>query len=56
VSGHQIAVDGKVLAGSLPPRALRLVEEWARLHEEELLANWERARGHESLERIEPLA
>jgi hypothetical protein len=51
-----IAVDGKVLAGSLPPRALRLVEEWARLHEEELLANWERARGHESLERIEPLA
>lgn len=51
-----ITFDGKVLAGSLPPRALRLVEEWARLHEDELLANWERARGHESLERIEPLA
>jgi hypothetical protein len=33
-----ITVDGKVLAGSLPPRALRLVEEWARLHEDELLA------------------
>ena len=31
-----IALDGTVLAGSLPPRALRLVREWAQLHEDEL--------------------
>ncbi len=37
------AVDGRLLAGSLPPRALRLVREWASLHQDELLANWEQS-------------
>ena len=50
-----IAVDGTVLAGALPARALRLVREWARLHENELLANWDRARQHERLLPIDPL-
>lgn len=50
-----IAVDGAVLAGSLPARGLRLVQEWAHLHEDELLANWARARQHEPLVAIEPL-
>jgi hypothetical protein len=44
-----------VLAGELPPRALRLVVEWARAHQDELRANWERARRHEPLQPIEPL-
>jgi hypothetical protein len=56
-SGHEasIAVDGTVLGGSLPPRALRLVRAWARLHETELLANWERARERQPLDPIDPL-
>jgi hypothetical protein len=29
-----------MLAGSLPPRALRLIQDWAPLHQDELLANW----------------
>ncbi|MDQ3609375.1 MAG: DUF4160 domain-containing protein [Actinomycetota bacterium] len=33
----------EVLAGSLPGRAMRLVEEWAKLHREELDENWRRA-------------
>jgi hypothetical protein len=33
----------QILAGSLPPRALRLVREWGALHGEELAANWELA-------------
>jgi hypothetical protein len=45
----------EVLAGGRPPRALRLVREWASDHQEELRENWDRARGHESLRRIEPL-
>jgi hypothetical protein len=45
----------QVLAGGLPTRALRLVREWAAEHESELRENWERARRHEPLERIEPL-
>ncbi len=50
-----ITVNGSALAGQLSPRALRLVQEWARLHEEELLANWQRAREHQQLVAIEPL-
>ena len=48
-------LDGGVIAGSLPRRALDLVTEWASLHGEELAENWERARRYESLLPIEPL-
>lgn len=51
-----LAFDGKVIAGSLPRRAHALVAEWAELHRDELLANWQRARRDEPLELIEPLA
>jgi hypothetical protein len=46
---------GELIAGTVPRRALTLVREWARLHEEELEANWERARRDEPLLAIEPL-
>jgi hypothetical protein len=45
----------EVLAGSLPGRALKLVQEWAALHREELSANWRRAREEAPLEQIDPL-
>jgi hypothetical protein len=48
--------DGTAIAGTLPGRQLRLVKEWTELHQEELLANWERARQDQPLERIEPLS
>lgn len=44
-----------VFAGRLPPRVLGLVIEWGTLHRQELLDDWERARGQQPLERIEPL-
>lgn len=50
-----IGLDGEVIAGALPRRGLALVSEWAALHREELLANWERARRDEQLEPIDPL-
>jgi Domain of unknown function (DUF4160) len=50
-----IAVEGRVLDGSLPPRALRLTRQWAHLHREELVSNWRRARRHEPLVLIDPL-
>ncbi|HEX9236675.1 MAG TPA: DUF4160 domain-containing protein [Actinomycetota bacterium] len=46
---------GRVIAGSLSHRALALVTEWTGLHQEELRANWERARRDEPLQPIEPL-
>jgi hypothetical protein len=39
----------------LSGRALRLVQEWAGLHKDELLANWVKARAGWPLDRIEPL-
>jgi Domain of unknown function (DUF4160) len=51
-----VAIEtGDVLAGSVPARALRLVQEWAELHREELRRNWSRAREDAPLERIDPL-
>lgn len=45
----------RVIAGSLPRRALRLVREWARLHEAELRSDWQRAQALEPLVPIDPL-
>lgn len=47
--------SGEVVAGHLPLRALRLVHEWAALHDAELRANWARAENDLPLERIAPL-
>lgn len=44
-----------VIAGRIPPRALRLVIDWAGAHQHELRENWQRARRHESLQKIDPL-
>lgn len=56
-AGHtaRVALDGQILAGSLPRRAARLVAEWAGLHAVELEECWERAVNHEPPGRIEPL-
>lgn len=43
------------IGGELPARALRLVQEWARMHPAELEANWARAAAHLPLDTIEPL-
>ena len=57
--GHEAVVgidELAVLEGSLSPRALGLVMEWASLHQEELHEAWNRARAHEAPGRIEPLS
>lgn len=57
-SGHRASIsigDLDVIEGSLPARALKLVYEWASIHEAELRDNWARARAHESLLPIDPL-
>lgn len=57
-SGDEAMVDictGNVLGGSLPRRALSLVNEWRTMHVDDLLENWERARRREPLAYIDPL-
>lgn len=56
--GHRATFDIErlaPLAGSLPPRAVGLVIEWASMHQAELLANWNRAQSQQALVKIEPL-
>ena len=48
-------LDFSVLHGDLPPKALALVMEWARLHKSELLRDWELATEKKVLEPIAPL-
>ncbi len=56
---HEVLVEIETLTtyrGSLPPRALGMVLEWATLHGEELRQDWELARKGEPLRPIAPLA
>jgi hypothetical protein len=41
--------------GSLPPKALGLVVEWASLHQDELMQNWENSQQGKELLRIQAL-
>lgn len=45
----------KVMKSTLRSRDLRLVKKWARLHQDELMDNWNRARLGGTLQWIEPL-
>lgn len=47
--------NATVIRGVLPFKQLKLVLAWCELRREELLRNWESARRHESIERIDPL-
>ena len=51
----QVAIsDRRVLRGSLPPRQLRLVMEWAELRHRELDAAWDLAAADHAPGRIDP--
>jgi hypothetical protein len=45
----------EVMDSTLQRRHLRFVLAWAELHQDALLANWQRARAGETLQDIEPL-
>ena len=47
--------DGSLLAGDLPSKQLKMVQVWADLHKDELMADWELASAGEDPFRIAPL-
>lgn len=47
--------DAVVLKGSLPSRQLKLILAWCELHQDELMDNWNLAKEHGEIHRIEPL-
>lgn len=50
-----VAIDGELLAGSLPVKKLTLLQAWLILHEEELYTAWNHAVKNEPFNKIEPL-
>lgn len=50
-----IALDGELLAGSLPARQLRIASGWIALHEDELYAAWNLAVAGRPFPKIDPL-
>lgn len=57
--GKQKAMIGinpvELLEGKLSPKARALVLEWAQMHQEELMADWELARQQAPLNKVDPL-
>ncbi|MEO7861037.1 MAG: DUF4160 domain-containing protein [Nitrospirales bacterium] len=56
--GDEAVIDmntGETLKGILSKRVLSLVEEWRRLHKDELMQDWELARQRKPLRYISPL-
>ena len=44
-----------VVDGKFPKRALSMIMEWYELHKDELMEDWNLAREHKELKRIDPL-
>ena len=44
-----------VVDGKFPKRALSMIMEWYKLHKNELMEDWNLAREHKELKRIDPL-
>ena len=51
-----IAIDGELLAGSLPVKQKKLVDAWLVLHEDELYEAWNNAVAGKPLAKIAPLS
>ena len=50
------AIDSlELMQGEMPRRQLRLIQAWAELHQDELMANWQMAMNGEEPCRIQPL-
>lgn len=48
--------DGNMTYGSMRSKtARRLIRDWARIHRNELVLNWERAANKQVIEKIDPL-
>lgn len=55
---HRVVIDIKtldVIEGKLPRRALGLVLDWAELHRDELIADWNLCQDHKQPVEIAPL-
>jgi hypothetical protein len=45
-------MTGKIIGGSLPSKAQRIVADWIETHREILMENWERGRLYQPFEQV----
>lgn len=50
-----IEIKTRISDGRFPPRTLRALIEWAEIHEQELLKNWDLLQAGSKPKKIEPL-
>ena len=50
-----VTIEGGVIEGKFPKRALQHVLEWLELHQHELLENWQRCQNRQPLLPVQPL-
>ena len=50
-----VTIENGIVEGRMPKRALKMIFDWLEKHKTELMEDWELARKHEPLKRIEPL-
>ena len=50
-----VEIKTRITEGRFPPHALRAVLDWADIHQQELLSNWELAKKRQNPHKIEPL-
>jgi hypothetical protein len=49
-------IDGTIIKGNITSKtAKRLIQEWALLHQDEIMLNWQKAEQGKQIDRIEPL-
>jgi hypothetical protein len=48
-------LTGRILAGKLPPRSLKLVQEWLKLRRADILNAWNTAEQFGTPKRVKPL-
>jgi hypothetical protein len=47
--------DGNLLAGTLKPNKMKLIQAWIEIHSDELMADWDLASQGETVFKIDPL-
>lgn len=49
-------IDGAIIKGNITSKtAKKLIQEWALLHQDEIMLNWQKAEQGKQIDRIEPL-
>ena len=51
-----IEIESGKIKGKFPERALNLIDEWIRIHKNELIENWNLSSKRNQLKKIQPLA